>query len=103
MSVETYDAAIKELRKAAGELKKGKDNLIKEKYSLGVIESAIGSLDLSADYLEDTGRRNKRNAGELKNCDICGKEVETYRTFQKYCSNSCRQKAYRKRAKERNK
>lgn len=37
----------------------------------------------------------------IKNCEICGKEFETKRDYQKYCSKACRLKQNRSLERER--
>lgn len=42
-------------------------------------------------------RRRNGNQGTDRPCPECGDRIDTGRTDSRYCSNACRQRAYRKR------
>jgi transposase len=42
-------------------------------------------------------RERRRVTHEARCCDVCGEEFTPKRSDARYCSNSCRQDAYRKR------
>ena len=71
---------------------------------LGCENHFVGFLCADCADAQKKARRNRRLAhgraaerGEFRHCDHCGETYEPKRTDARYCSQACRQRAYRQR------